>query len=130
MRKTEKVLSIRLAGWSVAALTTLSILLHPIVTAAQYNTPNTNLVTHDDCEIISKVMTTQRVNALSMASFGAAYDWAKLGWSVPATTATADWRVLPHASIFGGSQARQGILFKFLQWCGWHVWITSIRLQL
>jgi hypothetical protein len=92
MRKTEKVLSIRLAGWSMAALTALSILLLPIVAAAQYNTPNTDLVTHDDCEIIAKVMTTQRVEALSFASFGAACDWSKLGLAVPTTTATTGWR--------------------------------------
>jgi hypothetical protein len=93
MRETGKFLSSRLAGWSLAAFTALSIPLHPIVTAAQYNIPNADLVTHDDCEIIAKVMTTQRVNALGMASFGSACDWAKLEWSVPTTTATTDWRV-------------------------------------
>ena len=93
MRETENVPSIRLAGWSLAALTALSILLRPIVAAAQYSTPNTDLVTHDDCEIIVKLMTTQRVNALSVTSFGAACDWAKLGWFVPTTTMTTDWRV-------------------------------------
>jgi hypothetical protein len=64
----------------------------PFEAIAQYNTPNTDPVTEDDCEIIAQVTTTHSTSPLSFASFGAACDWPTLGLNVPTTTATEGWR--------------------------------------
>lgn len=60
---------------------------------AQYNTPNTEPVTPDDCQIVAQVLDTQTHYPLSFASFGAACDWQKMNLTVQTTDATRGWRV-------------------------------------
>lgn len=60
---------------------------------AQYNKPNTEPVTPDDCQIIAQVLGTQTRYPLSFASFGAACDWQKMNLAVQTTDATQGWRV-------------------------------------
>lgn len=60
---------------------------------AQYNTPNTEPVTQDDCQIIAQVLGTQTCYPLSFASFGAACDWHMMNLAVQTTDAMQGWRV-------------------------------------
>jgi hypothetical protein len=92
MPKKENIPQVFAKGRPLIARVIILVALYPEAVTAQYNTPNTDPVTRDDCEIIATVTATQRVNALSFASFGAACDWAKLKKAVPTTTATTDWR--------------------------------------
>jgi len=88
------------------------IALYPIAAAAQYNTPNTDLVTRDDCEIIAKVMATQHVNALSFASFGAACNWTQLKMVVPITSATAGWRTFTNRPEYDSARKHAKISYS------------------
>ena len=86
---------LRLGRPSISRLSVFVALLLcqiPTVSIAQDSTPNTDPVTHDDCEIIATVIVTQHAGPLSFASFGATCDWPKLGLTVTTTAATTGWR--------------------------------------